>query len=99
MEVTADNSNWKPAPGMKLYLDIHHIGAGNVTADARAAAHEQDLATQGKHNVRYLNYWFDADSGTVMCLADAPSAEAAIAVHREAHGLFPDSIGEASEGR
>ncbi len=34
-----------------------------------------------------------------MCLVEAPSAEAAIAVHKEAHGLLPDSIERVSEGR
>jgi uncharacterized protein YcfL len=99
MEVSADNATWRPAPGSKLYLDVHHLGPGKVTADAVAAAHAKDLATQDKHNVKYLNYWFDADQGTVMCLVEAPSVDAALAVHREAHGLLPDSIGEVVEGR
>lgn len=84
---------------MKLFLDVHHLGAGKVTAEAVASAHQKDLAAQAKHNVKYLNYWLDAESGTVMCLAEAPSAEAAMQVHREAHGLIPDSIEEVFEGR
>jgi hypothetical protein len=99
MEVTADNMDWSPTAGMKLFLDVHHLGAGEVTAEAVAGAHQKDLATQAKHNVKYLNYWLDAQSGTVMCLVEAPSAEAAIQVHKEAHGLIPDSIDEVSEGR
>jgi hypothetical protein len=99
MEVTADNMSWAPTPGMKLFLDVHHLGAGKVTAEAVASAHQKDLATESKHNVRYLNYWLDAESGTVMCLAEAPSAEAAIQVHKEAHGLIPDSIEQVFEGR
>ena len=35
----------------------------------------------------YVRYWYDEATGKVFCLAEAPSAEAAIAVHREAHGL------------
>jgi len=97
--VTADSLDWSPAPGRKLYLDVHHLGAGKVTAEAVAAAHAKDLAAQGKHGVKYLNYWFDADTGTVMCLAEAPSAKAALAVHEQAHGLMPDSIEQVSEGR
>jgi hypothetical protein len=99
MEVTADNESWAPAPGMKLYLDVHRLGSGKVTAKDVAGAHQKDLAAQGKHHVKYLNYWLDAESGTVMCLSEAPSAAAAIAVHKEAHGLIPDSIEEVSEGR
>jgi hypothetical protein len=99
MEVTADNSNWVPSPGMKLYMDVHHLGPGKVTAKDVAGAHKKDLAVGPKHNVTYLNYWLDAATGTVVCLSQAPSAEAAIAVHREAHGLIPDSIEQVSEGR
>ena len=98
-EVTGDNLTWAPAPGKKLYLDVHHFGAGKVTAQAVAAVHEKDLAAQAKHGVKYLNYWFDADSGTVMCLTEASSSAAALAVHKEAHGLMPESIDEVSEGR
>jgi hypothetical protein len=99
MEVEADNTSWTPRAGMKLYLDVHHLAAGKVTAKDVAEAHKKDLATEASHNVHFLNYWFDAASGTVMCLAEAPSAEAAVAVHRHAHGLLPDSIEEVTEGR
>ena len=99
MEVTSDNVNWTPTPGRKLYLDVHRLGPGKVTAKDVAEAHKKDLATEAKHDVKYLNYWFDRDTGTVICLAEAPSAEAAIAVHKEAHGLIPDSIEEVTEGR
>ena len=99
MEVTGDNASWAPAPGKKLFLDRHHLGAGKVTPEALAAAHGKDLAVQARHDVKYLNYWFDAGSGTVMCLTEAASADAALAVHKEAHGLMPDSIEEVSEGR
>ena len=98
-EVSADSARWTPKPGKKLFLDVHHLGAGKVSAADVAGAHQKDLAAQGKHHARYLNYWFDAAEGTVMCLAEAPSAEAALAVHREAHGLMPDAIGEVTEGR
>jgi hypothetical protein len=99
MEVSADNADWVPAPGMRLFMDVHHLGPGKVTAKDVAAAHKQDQAVESKHDVRYLNYWLDAASGTIMCLVQAPNAEAAIAVHREAHGLIPESIAEVTEGR
>ena len=99
MEVSSDNTNWVPSPGKKLFLDVHHMGAGKVTAEDVAGAHKKDLAAEGKHDVKYINYWFDKDSGTIMCLSEAPNAEASIAVHKEAHGLLPDSIAEVSEGR
>ena len=63
-----------------------------------AGAHQADLATQEKYGVKYLQYWFDEESGKVFCLVEAPNKEAAIAVHREAHGLVADEITEVKEG-
>jgi hypothetical protein len=82
---------------MPMYLDTHKFIPG-LTAEAVARAHAADLAVQGKHGVSYLRYWFDEATGKVFCLAEAPSAEAAIAVHREAHGLMADEIVEVREG-
>lgn len=82
---------------MPLYLDVHREMAG-VTAILAAEAHQKDLSVQASHGVRYLKYWFDSASGKVFCLVEAPSAEAAIAVHREAHGMLPDEIFEVEEG-
>ncbi|MBI1878430.1 MAG: DUF4242 domain-containing protein [Chloroflexi bacterium] len=48
--------------------------------------------------VKYLKYWFNEADGTVFCLCEAPSKEAAEAVHREAHGLVADEIIEVKEG-
>jgi hypothetical protein len=42
--------------------------------------------------VRYLNYWVDEEGGRVFCLIEAPNADAAHSVHREAHGLVADEI-------
>ena len=99
MEVTGDNMSWVPMPGKKLFLDVHHVGAGKVTADAVADAHRKDLATQAKYDVKYLDYWVDVASGTIMCLVEAPDAAAANAVHQKAHGLVADTIEQVTEGR
>ncbi len=80
-----------------LYMDIHRDVEG-LTAEAVAGAHEKDLEVQDKHGVKYTRYWFDEESGTVFCLAEAPSKEAAAAVHREAHGLMANEIIEVREG-
>ena len=80
---------------MPRFLDIH-TGI-NVTLDQLAAAHRQDLDVQAKHGVRYLKYWYDPTTGRVFCLSEAPSKEAALAVHRESHGLIPDDIFEVQE--
>lgn len=76
---------------MALFMDVHERVPG-LTAAAVAGAHQRDLAVQDSHGVNYLQYWFDEASGKVFCLVDAPSAEAAAAVHRDAHGLLADSI-------
>jgi uncharacterized protein DUF4242 len=57
-----------------------------------------DLQTQGKHDVNYLRYWVDEGKGKVFCLVEAPSADAAATVHREAHGLVADDVFEVKEG-
>ena len=82
---------------MPLFMDVHEHVEG-LTADAVAHAHEADLKTQGKYNVDYRRYWFDEGTGKVFCLVEAPSKEAAIAVHREAHGLVADELIEVKEG-
>ena len=71
---------------MPLYMDIHEI-AGGVSIDDVAKAHQADLQTEGAHDVHYLKYWVDEGAGRIFCLVDAPSADAANTVHREAHGL------------
>ena len=80
---------------MPLFMDVHTVDG--ATADAVAEAHQKDLATQGQHDVRYLRYWLDESKGKIFCLAEAPSAEAAERVHREAHGLVADEIYQVSE--
>jgi class 3 adenylate cyclase len=77
-------------------MDLHKVEG--VTPEALANAHLKDLDVQDKYGVRYLRYWFNEPAGQVFCLAEAPSADAAITVHREAHGLLPEDIIEV-EGR
>ncbi len=82
---------------MPLFMDIHTI-AGGVALDDVAQAHQADLATQGAHGVDYLRYWVDEEKGQIFCLVDAPDAETANTVHREAHGLVAEAIYEVREG-
>lgn len=82
---------------MTLYMDVHNL-AGSVTMADVAAAHAADLATQDAHDVHYLRYWVDEAQGKIFCLVDAPDAEAANTVHREAHGLVADEIHPVAEG-
>jgi hypothetical protein len=82
---------------MPLFMDVHDFDGG-VSMDDVAKAHLADLQTQGPHDVRYLRYWVDETQGKVFCLVEAPSAEAAATVHREAHGLEADNIYRVQEG-
>lgn len=83
---------------MPLYLDVHHRIEG-LTGQGVREAHKKDLEVQDKHSVQYLRYWYDEGTGKVFCLVQAPSKEAAAAVHREAHGLLADEIIEVNEGQ
>ncbi len=81
---------------MPLFMDVHNI-EGGVSASDVAGAHQADLATQDKYAVSYLRYWVDEEAGRIFCLVDAPDADAAHTVHREAHGLVADEIYPVSE--
>ncbi len=80
-----------------LYMDIHTV-EGGVSGSDVAEAHMKDLQEQAKHGVDYKSYWVDEQAGKIFCLVEAPDAEAAHAVHREAHGLVADEIYEVKEG-
>lgn len=82
---------------MPLFLDEHEHIEG-LTGAAVAQAHERDMEVGPKHGVTYLRYWYDEATGKVFCLVEAPTAEAAVEVHREAHGLLADRLIEVREG-
>ena len=81
---------------MPLFMDVHNM-EGGVSAGDVAKAHQADLETQGAYGVEYVRYWVDEKAGKIFCLVDAPDAEAANTVHREAHGLVADEIYPVSE--
>ena len=78
-------------------MDIHKNMEG-LTAKALADEHQKDLEVQGKYGVKFLDYWYNEDKGTVFCLCEAPSEEAANAVHREAHGSIADEVIKVEKG-
>lgn len=82
---------------MPLFMDVHNLGSG-VAFDDVAKAHSADLATQDAYGVHYLRYWVDESEGKIFCLVDAPDAQTASTVHREAHGLVADSVHPVREG-
>ena len=77
---------------MSLYMDVHNSLPDGTTVADLAGAHEEDLQVQQRYDVQYLHYWVDEEGGKVFCLVQAPTADAAHAVHREAHGLVADEI-------
>ncbi len=82
---------------MPLFMDVHHMEGGVAVGDV-AQAHMADLQEQSQHGVSYLKYWVNEAEGKIYCLVDAPDAESANTVHREARGLVADEIYEVSEG-
>ena len=84
---------------MPLFMDVHETLPEGATAADVAGAHDADVKIQDQYGVTYRSYWVDAEHGKVFCLVEAPDAEAAITVHREAHGLLADQIFEVVEGR
>lgn len=82
---------------MPLFMDVHTLDGPVAPADV-AKAHAADLQTQGRYGVSYLKYWVDEAGGRIFCLVDAPDADAAASVHREAHGLVADAIHPVTEG-
>src|SRR5258708_23441503 len=82
---------------MALFMDTDTMD-GAVSLDDVAKAHAADLQTQDGYGVHYLRYWVDQEHGKIFCLVDAPDADAAATVHREAHGLVADEIYPVAEG-
>lgn len=82
---------------MPLFMDVHSLDGGVALGDV-AKAHMADLQEQANYDVNYLRYWVDEGQGKIFCLVEAPSADAASTVHREAHGLVADEIYQVQEG-
>jgi class 3 adenylate cyclase len=81
---------------MPLYMDRHDV-EGAKPEDVYGA-HLLDLEVQEKYGVKYLTYWMDPERGNIFCLVDAPSTDAAMAVHKEAHGLIGNEIIPVDQG-
>jgi hypothetical protein len=79
-------------------MDVHDSLPEGATAADVAGAHQEDLKVQGKYGVDYKSYWVDEANGKVFCLVEAPDADSAATVHREAHGLVADHIFPVVEG-
>jgi hypothetical protein len=82
---------------MPLFMDVHNM-EGGVKASDVANAHAADVKTQDQYNVEYKKYWVDEKAGKIFCLVEAPDAQTAARVHKEAHGLVADEIYSVQEG-
>ncbi|MEY2491798.1 MAG: hypothetical protein QOH31_3277 [Verrucomicrobiota bacterium] len=71
-------------------MDIHELHG--ETPEEIAKAHASDVEMQRKYGVEYRKYWVNESCGKLFCLVDAPNAEAATRVHREAHGFVAEKI-------
>ena len=98
VSMVSDGPEAKIKDAKDLYLDIHYLGAGKVTAADVAGAHEKDLAVQDEHGVNFINYWVDEKLGTVMCLSEASKPEDIVSTHKAAHGLVPDRVHKVMQG-
>ena len=58
-------------------MDRHDV-SNEVTAEAVAQLHQEDLKIQHKFNWRGLTYWFDEERKTAFCLIDAPNKQCLI---------------------
>ena len=73
---------------MPLFMDIHR--AEGVSTAAVEEGHRADMHVQGKYGVTYSRYWFNPKAGKIFCLCEAPNADAARRVHKEAHGMVAE---------
>ena len=87
------------AGGKTLFLDVHEMGPGKVTTKDVEAAHQKDLAVEGKHGVHFINYWVNEKDGVIMCLSEAANPDSVIKTHKEAHGLVPVSVFQVKQGQ
>jgi hypothetical protein len=71
-----------------------------ITPEGVRRAYERSLEVQTQHAAHYRRMWahYDADDhGRLFCLVEAPSREAVVLVHLDAHGLLPNEIHEVVE--
>jgi len=75
---------------MPFFMDRHDVSG--ATDKELAEAHLADIAMQEKFGVTALTYWHDYDTCHLNCLVEAPSAEAANAVHEASHGNLATEV-------
>lgn len=82
-----------------MFIDVHQMGPGKVTAADVAGAHEKDLAVEKSHGVNFVNYYVNEKSGLIWCVSQAADSAAVKATHKEAHGLLPAYVMNVKQGQ
>ncbi|NIQ92913.1 MAG: DUF4242 domain-containing protein [Desulfuromonadales bacterium] len=78
-------------------MDVHkHLG--RIDPDEMAETARKGIKAAANHGVTFHKYWYDKDEGTIFCLSEAPSKEAAMKAHRDAGEPVPEEIFEVEEG-
>jgi len=72
-------------------MDIHEL-PGGVSAEDVAKAHAQDVKIEDKYGRSLSQILGERKGRKIFCLCHAPDAEAAVEVHRQAHGMVADKI-------
>jgi len=94
----SSNNNLSQPEPQSYYIDVHDMAPGKIKIADVAAAHEKDLATEGKFGVNFIKYWVDPEKRKIYCLSKAPNEESIINTHREAHGLLPSHVYKVTDG-
>jgi len=98
-EVSSPEAKAETQPATKsLFIDEHDLEPGKVSFADAMAAHQKDLATEGKYDVNILKFWIDEKKGKIYCLSSAKDSQSIIQTHAEAHGLLPSKIFKVAEG-
>lgn len=80
---------------MPQFVDIHY--GIHLSPEDISASRARNVAIQHKHDVRFTRVLYDAGTQRVFCFSEAPTPEAALAVHRDGNGYIPDEIFEVQE--
>lgn len=78
---------------MPTFIDRHSVPKGTSLSEV-LNLHDKDMACEQKHRCKGRTFWLDEERGYVTCLIDAPTKEAVVAMHAEAHGDLPTDIME-----
>lgn len=76
---------------MPIYMDRHDMPE-EVSAEAVARMHVEDLKIEHKYGCKGMTYWCDENRKIAFCLIEAPNKKAIEDMHNNAHGDLPSKI-------